>query len=170
MVDERSLRRPTFSGGVPIRFGDGQFWVVPMPECAGDPTEEASEDSRFGPGYLDLLRAIMEAEDLTECRRGELALAIRLLRSNYELDPPLYEMLLSFNSHEERVRMRRAMTDVVTAHLRAAFPDPDPAHEVLDNGGYWNRPLSARPLCEQLGRIPRRVLMTASNALSRFST
>lgn len=175
MVDERTLRRPTFSGGVPIRFGDGQFWVVPLPVGAEDvadgdgiETLRAAMRLRFGPGYLELLQAIREAEDHDELLRMEMALAIRLLRSNYDLDPSLYERILGFDSDEDLARMQQAMADVARAHLRAAFPAPELSQGSL-NEACWERPASGWSFYGPLGRIPQRVLASASNVLSRFN-
>jgi hypothetical protein len=85
MVDEQSLRRPTFVEGTRIQLADGQAWSLPD----HPPYKEDFE-------HLAALREIGEAEDAADLLRAELALAIYLLSRNYELAPADFQAILEF--------------------------------------------------------------------------
>lgn len=126
MFAERSLRRPNFLDGAAIPLADGGLWTVPLPGASGQhdrPHPMAAEFMEaLGPHYLDALEAVRDAEDRTEVLRAELALAICLLRHNYDLDPPTLSRLLTFANRDALRRMQHAMAAVASAHLRAFRP------------------------------------------------
>ncbi len=88
--NEFSSRRPSFRSGSPIQLSDGQTWIIPSP-----PTELERSSTPFKTAYVDIIKAIMEAEDSSEQRLGELAFAIFLLDQNYHLSPADYQRLLA---------------------------------------------------------------------------
>jgi hypothetical protein len=88
--DEYSCRRPSFRSGNQIQLSDGQTWILPPP-----PKESERGGGAFADEYLNIIRAIVEAEDKSERRIAELVLAIYLLQTNYYLVPADYEILLS---------------------------------------------------------------------------
>ena len=73
-----------------IRLADGADWEFVGPEAftAKGPTAQAKR--------LSLLRAIAEAQDDSERRLGELALAIFLLGIDRDLGPDDFRQLLTF--------------------------------------------------------------------------
>lgn len=118
MLEERSLRRTNFLGGIPVTLADGQRWSLPMPP------DEPGEDSdllleMFGPDYEELMEAIAEADDETDLLRLDLALSILLLARNYDLAPDALTRLLCFPDRDDLARMRRASRPVLMAHVRA---------------------------------------------------
>lgn len=129
MFDEKLLRRPDFLEGVALRLADGGFWTVPMPFGSDSEDQRELATTRLlavnSPRYIELLKALRDAEDHSEVLRIELALAICLLRHNYNLNPSILGTLLSFHDRESLARMQRAMSEVASAHLRAFRPAPE---------------------------------------------
>jgi hypothetical protein len=94
VLDEESLRRPTFAGGIPIMLADGQAWSFPRPRARCLPglgpgplswTIEGRPDVEFDltmwlmphvPGFLG------SDGVLTTLKVGAL-----VLLANYDLDP-----------------------------------------------------------------------------------
>ena len=136
MLDEKSLRRPDFIEGAALRLADGSFWTVPMPPGRTTSKSPSSNPTRtlesFGPQYLALLDAMRDAEDGAEVLRFELALAICLLRQNYQLDPSTLGNLLSFSNTDDLTRMQRTMSEVASAHLRALRPPAERTHRASE--------------------------------------
>jgi hypothetical protein len=89
LLDESSCRKTAFRQGRQIELADGQTWMLPAP-----PQGSEWNSVPFGPEYLDIIRAILEAEDDSEQRLAELSFAIYLLAHNYRLLPQDYERLL----------------------------------------------------------------------------
>src|SRR4051794_16859975 len=85
MVDEQSLRRPTFVDGKRITLANGQAWSLPDHPPYKDDAE-----------HLGVLRAVCDAEDDADRLRAELALTIFLLSKNYDLLPNDYRAILEF--------------------------------------------------------------------------
>jgi len=92
-LDERSLRKPTFSDGYPVRLADGQDWTFPKPrirfrpKIRPDGRVEVGGGPSFGPEYdamLDTLFGVTEAEPVEQLR-VKFEMAVRLLSANYEL-------------------------------------------------------------------------------------
>lgn len=79
-----------------IRLADGGEWEFDGPaEVAGRGAQEVAV-------VRALVQAIAESEDAAERRRGELALAIRLLSRRYRLTPDDYSRLLTFSPDDPR--------------------------------------------------------------------
>ena len=86
---EHSRRRPSFRSGCEIQLSDGQIWNLPAPPTNSERNGVASDAA-----YIDIIRAIMESEDVSERCVAELAFAILLLQSNYHLGAADYQRLL----------------------------------------------------------------------------
>jgi hypothetical protein len=109
MQDERALRRPVFVEGTSVVLADGQSWSLP----------ERRRD-RDDPEYDGMLRMILEAEDVAERLRSELALTIFLLSRNYELSPEHYRTLLGFESGDPALAtLQRDVHALVVAQLES---------------------------------------------------
>ena len=79
MVDELSSRRSSIQAGNLISLANDQEWTFPAPTADSEFAVEAA-----GTEYLGLIRAIMEAEDQSDRRLAELAMAIFLVGLNYQ--------------------------------------------------------------------------------------
>jgi hypothetical protein len=91
VVDELGSRRSRFQPGTPICLANGQEWTFPAPTADSEFAVEAAETE-----YLGLIHAIMEAEDQSDRRRAELALAIFLIGLNYQLSSTELANLFTF--------------------------------------------------------------------------
>jgi len=91
VVDELSYRRSRFQPGTPICLANDQEWTFPAPTADSEFAVEAAETE-----YLGLIHAIMEAEDQSDRRRAELALAIFLIGLNYQLSSTELANLFTF--------------------------------------------------------------------------
>jgi hypothetical protein len=85
-----------------IRLADGAEWEFVGPEAlsAKEPAIQAE--------WLGLLSAIVESQDDSEHRQGELALGIFLLGIDRDLDPDDFTRLLSFRHGDPRAETLRA--------------------------------------------------------------
>lgn len=114
MAYEPAVRRSNFRPGIPVRLPDGQVWIFPDP-----PESSAFDLEGFGPDYPEVLKAIEEAEDSPERRRGELVLAVALLDRNYDLRADQLRSLLDYPSDgEETRRLQQAFAGLASEHLR----------------------------------------------------
>jgi hypothetical protein len=101
MLDERALRRPTFSEGRRVVLADGQEWVLPKPRIRFTPRiidghVEIGGGPSFGPEYddkLDILFGVVDAEP-AERLRVKFEIAVRLLAANYDLNPDQFAELI----------------------------------------------------------------------------
>lgn len=74
-----------------------------------------------------MLAAVFEAEDAAERLRAELALAIGLLRTNYDLAPADYARLLSFPPDDPAgAAFRQAIHELALEHAGAWRAAPAP--------------------------------------------
>jgi len=110
----------------------------------------------FGPEYVGIIRAILDAEDGSEQRLAELAFAIHLLAHNYRLTPADYECLLgstpvSADSRDWQLTFHQIAQD----HLRSFI---DISEHPCENG---------RPLDSQ-GRFSRLLAWLRNHLLSRW--
>jgi hypothetical protein len=113
VVDEQMSRRSGFHPGKGIRLADQQVWAFPAPVDGWSFSVEAA-----GGEYLDLIRVILEAEDSSELRMAELALAIFLLGQNYHLTAEDYQRLLTFEpDSSELADAQAAFRDLARAHV-----------------------------------------------------
>jgi hypothetical protein len=101
MLDERSLRKPTFSEGYAVTLADGQDWTFPKPRIKLKPKivegkVEIGGGPSFGPEFdhqLDILFGAVEA-DPVERLRIKFEMAVKLLSVNYDLKPDDYADLI----------------------------------------------------------------------------
>jgi hypothetical protein len=123
-IDEKQRRRPDFRGGVPVRMADGQDWTLPRPRVRFVP-DDGPEGFRVyltGPGddYADLLAATDAPPDVGGMIRADMALARRLVTTNYDLtgDELVAIVQLGYDSENDPdgLAIRLAILDV--AHGR----------------------------------------------------
>ena len=98
MVDELSCRRSRFQSGNPVCLANGQEWTFPAPRV----------DSEFAVGsaeaeYLGLIHVVQEAEDQSERRLAELALAIFLIGLNSGLGSTDLVNLFTFRPRSQEL-------------------------------------------------------------------
>jgi len=91
VVDELSTRRSRFQPGTPICLANDQEWTLPAPTADSEFAVESAEAE-----YLGLIHAVQEAEDQSERRLAELALAIFLIGLNYQLSSTDLANLFTF--------------------------------------------------------------------------
>jgi hypothetical protein len=135
MVDELNTRRSRRLPGTPICLANDQEWIFPAPTADSVlPAELAGNE------YLGLIQAVREAEDRSEQRLAELALAIFLIGLNYQLNsmdlvilftfPPesqeLADSQLAFESlaHEHVLSLERHERRPIALALRHASGQP----------------------------------------------
>jgi hypothetical protein len=115
MVDEQSLRRPTFVEGARIPLANGQAWSFPdHPPYKGDVE------------HFAVLREIGESEDGADLLRAELAFAIHLLRRNYDLSPANFRAILEFAPGDPALaEMQRRVHELAIKQYQALRRLPD---------------------------------------------
>ncbi len=107
MVAEKTRRKSGFAGGVWIRMADGQEWLFSNPPAPGN-----------DPEYDALVQGLLEAEDESEARKFELAIAIWLLSRNYQPSPREYEEIFSFASdNAARSCAQEAISTLIASNL-----------------------------------------------------
>jgi hypothetical protein len=100
-LDEKSLRKPEFSEGLKVTLADGQDWTLPKPRIRFKPRivdgrVEIGGGASFGPEFddkLDILFGVTDA-DPSERLRVKFEVAVRLLASNYNLEPDNFAELI----------------------------------------------------------------------------
>jgi len=132
VVEELSSRRSLFQPGTPIRLANNQEWTFPAPTTDSEFSVEFA-----GPEYLGLLHAVREAEDESEQRLAELALAIFLIGLNYELSSTDLANLFTFQPRsQELAHSQRAFESLARDHILSLagrgephlpVPSPSPA-------------------------------------------
>jgi hypothetical protein len=98
VVDELSTRRSQFQPGTPICLANHQEWIFPAPTADSEFAVESA-----GAEYLGLLQAVQEAEDQSERRLAELALAIFLIGLNYQLSATDLKHLFTFQPRSQEL-------------------------------------------------------------------
>jgi hypothetical protein len=101
MLDEKSLRKPSFTAGHAVTLADGQEWTFPKPRIRLKPKiangkVEIGGGPSFGPEYdeqLDVLFGTVEV-DPVERLRVKFEMAVKLLSANYDLKPEDYAELI----------------------------------------------------------------------------
>lgn len=130
-LDETAHRRDGFTRGVAIELADGQAWHFPrpllglLPEEADDGSVRFGERARcvFGAAYDALVDAFLEADDGRAEVDALLALAVDLLRRNYDLPAGALRALLPrVPDLDSNTRMWRAIADLALG--RAPKPTP----------------------------------------------
>ncbi len=98
MVDELSSRRSSIQAGNLISLANDQEWTFPAPTADSEFAVEAA-----GTEYLGLIRAIMEAEDQSDRRLAELAMAIFLVGLNYQLNSTKLANMFTFQPRSQKL-------------------------------------------------------------------
>jgi hypothetical protein len=101
MLDEKSLRKSSFTEGHKLVLADGQEWTFPKPRIRFTPKivdgrVEIGGGPTFGPEYddrLDILFGAVEV-DRAEQVRVKFEMAVRLISANYDLKPEDYAELI----------------------------------------------------------------------------
>lgn len=124
MLDERSLRRPTFTEGHQVALGDGQEWTFPkvvlrlVPRLDPDGSIKVGEGPPYGADYqVELNRLLDGCDDTPEGRYREIEammqLAAKLLLRNYDLSFDQLSALLYYDVDGSTAEMWRALDRVV---------------------------------------------------------
>ena len=100
-LDEIALRKPGYSEGIKVTMADGQQWTIPKPRIRFKPRivdgkVEIGGGPSFGPEFddkLDILLGVAEA-DPAERLRVKFEVAVRLLATNYNLEPENFADLI----------------------------------------------------------------------------
>jgi len=131
-LDERALRKPSFSDGHPVRLADGQDWVFPKPrirfrpKIGPDGRVEVGGGPSFGPEHdakLDVLYGVTEAEPVEQLRI-KFEMAVKLLSANYELTAGQLADLIVLEPGDEASDERWEQLSRV---LMGIAPKPSPA-------------------------------------------
>jgi len=113
VVDELSSRRSRFQPGTPICLANDQEWTFPAPTTDSEFAVEGA-----GVEYLGLIHAVQEAEDESERRLAELALAIFLIGLNYQLNSTDLATLFTFQPRSpELVNSQDAFESLARDHI-----------------------------------------------------
>jgi hypothetical protein len=115
MVAETSRRRSRFQGEAWIRMADEQEWLFTVPQTPGVDAD-----------YDALVQGLLEAEDQSEARKFELAIAILLLSRNYQPSPCEYEEILCFGSADAARSAQEAISTLICSNLDQARRDTAP--------------------------------------------
>ncbi|WP_156512758.1 hypothetical protein [Planctomyces sp. SH-PL62] len=152
IMDEISRRRSgEFREGRRVLLADGGTWAFPT---AG---QAWGLDS---PEYQSLVRAVVEADEEFDRRLAELAMAIFLLGSNYELSPEDFQRLLTFEpGSPEQSAWGLALRGVIAEHVREAW--------FLDAQEVAAEPDGQNPRRGHFGVVPRWLDRWRSLAFSR---
>lgn len=132
MLDERTLRRPTFTPGPEVVLGDGQTWTLPRPSLRLFPVRDT--DGRIavggGPSFGAEYEALMDdlaacdADDATSRLTIQFRMAALLLVRNYDLADRDLRELLVVDAEDPHCRERwRAINQAMTG--RAPKPSAD---------------------------------------------
>jgi hypothetical protein len=131
MLNEQELRKPTFSEGHAVTLADGQKWTFPKPRIRLVPKfvngkVEIGGGATFGPEYEDQLDALFGTRDVDpdERLRLQFEVAVRLLKSNYELrDEDISKLIVLELGDPVSDDRWEQLTDVLLGNA----PKPSPA-------------------------------------------
>src|SRR5208337_244032 len=99
--------------GNPICLANDQEWTFPAPRADSEFAVESAEAE-----YLGLIQTVQEAEDQSERQLAELALAIFLIRLNYELSSTDLANLFTFQPRsQELVDSQHAFESLARDHV-----------------------------------------------------
>jgi len=132
VVDELNCRRSRFQSGNTICLANDQEWTFPAPRADSEFAVESAEAE-----YLGLIHAVQEAEDQSERRLAELALAIFLIELNYELSSTDLANLFTFQPRsQELTNSQHAFESLARDHIlslarrgKLPLPAPSPSAE-----------------------------------------
>ena len=141
MVNEQSSRRAQFRPGNPICLANDQEWTFPAPTADSEFAVESAEAE-----YLGLIHAVQEAEDQSERRLAELALAIFLIGLNYQLSSTELANLFTFQPRsQELADSQHAFESLTRDHIhslvkRGKLPLQAPIPQRSKAAGWPSRP------------------------------
>ena len=130
-LDEKSLRKHEFSEGLKVTLADGQEWVLPRPRIRFKPQikdgkVEIGGGPSFGPEFddkLDILFGVTEA-DPAERLRVKFEVVVRLLATNYDLEPDDFGQLIVLEPGDPVSDER---WDQLSNAIMGIAPKPSPA-------------------------------------------
>lgn len=138
MIFEPTRRRISFTEGVRVILADGQDWTLPF---EFSPAEPGTGGPRRGAGLAEspepelrqLLREAWDAESEYEARHCDIALAIHLLRKNYDLGPDELQGLLGFSADSAsgqalRVQLRSLVAEAARRRSGSLQVRPEAPH------------------------------------------
>lgn len=133
-IDELSVRRPDWIGGVWVILSDGQPWAFPRPRARSDAsrvgalawTVEGRHDPGFGATFEALVAGLPDPTAGDPANVGFFtALAGQLLLRNYDLSPDQAGQLLAagFTAGGDPDGWARAFGTITDEVIRPAFAD-----------------------------------------------
>ncbi len=108
-LDEKALRRTTFSAGHEVELWDGQMWTLPKPRLIFRPIVDENQSVAaglfpgFGPEYddkLDILNGVVEVDGI-DYISTKFEVLVRLLLANYDLTPENIQSLVALDFDDE---------------------------------------------------------------------
>jgi hypothetical protein len=134
MPDEKTMRRSEFVPGVSILLADDHLWVFPSPDAKRFAQVQPLGAHSEQPDYQAIIRGMIEAEDISELLRAELAFAIYLLGQNYDLSPLAYQELFLFGSDDPRLEtMRQSIRHLAQSHISVFYSVAGSTHVSSDS-------------------------------------
>lgn len=131
-LDEKALRRPSFTEGYSVRLADGQEWTFPKPRIRFYPT--IAEDGSvavgggrsFGEDHDKLIDVLIGGEEIEDFERLRLrfAAAVSLLSRNYSLKPEDFASILVIDQDDPETGPTWARIDRIVLGLT---PEDDPS-------------------------------------------
>jgi hypothetical protein len=130
-LNEQERRRPDFTPGLAVTMADGQKWNLPKPRHRFKPKivdgrVEIAGGATFGPESdddMEVLFGVAES-DPGEYIRVKFAMAVRLLRANYNLSDEELATLIVWEPGDEKSDARWSELNDA---LQGIAPKPSPA-------------------------------------------
>jgi len=131
MLDEKALRKSTFSEGYRVTLADGQSYCLPKPKIRFKPRVvdgkvEVAGGPSFGPEFdeqLDVLFGVVDVPPI-ERLRVKFEMAVRLLSANYDLKPEDFGELIVLEPDDQASDER---WEQLTRAIMGIAPKPSPA-------------------------------------------
>jgi hypothetical protein len=147
VADELSSRRSRLQPGNPICLANDQEWIFPAPTADSGFALESAEAE-----YLGLVHAVQEAEDQSERRLAELALAIFLIELNYQISATDLANLFTFQPRSrELADSQHAFESLARDHILSLARRGEP-HLPIPSPSAAGRPPGHRALAWLRGR------------------
>jgi hypothetical protein len=130
-LDEKSLRKQSFTEGYQVTLADGQDWTFPRPRMRfrpkiADGRVEVTGSPTFGPEFdetLDILHGVKAVEPIEQLR-AKFELAVRLLSANYDLTAEELSSLIELEPGDAASEER---WDRLSRVILGIAPKPSPA-------------------------------------------
>lgn len=131
MLDQKALRRDTFSEGYEVELWDKQMWTLPKPRLkfrpilGDDGSVSPGCKSGFGPEYdekLDILNCVVEANNW-DYLTVAFEVLVRLLLANYDLTQQDVSDLIMFDPEDED---NQEQWKPIIRAIRGLVPKPTP--------------------------------------------